>query len=148
MLFRSPLSVELSKGASYAIRLTKAGYEVANRAIDVDDSKDRSLTIELRPRIGIVTIVSDPPDAELIVDGRRRGNASQELRLTATAHRIEIRKNGFEPFVIEVTPKPGFPQYLEVNLLTPEEAVLASMVPVITTSQVMSMRLSSRSSLP
>ncbi|MCZ6517984.1 MAG: PEGA domain-containing protein [Gammaproteobacteria bacterium] len=137
----TPLSVELSKGASYAIRLTKAGYEVANRAIDVDDSKDRSLTIELRPRIGIVTIVSDPPDAELIVDGRRRGNASQELRLTATAHRIEIRKNGFEPFVIEVTPKPGFPQYLEVNLLTPEEAVLASMVPVITTSQGMSMRL-------
>ncbi len=137
----TPLSVELSKGASYDIRLTKAGYEAANRAIDVDDSKDRSLTIELRPRIGIVTIVSDPPDAELIVDGRRRGNASQELRLTATAHRIEIRKNGFEPFVIEVTPKPGFPQYLEVNLLTPEEAVLASMVPVITTSQGMSMRL-------
>ena len=137
----TPLSVELSKGASYDIRLTKAGYEAANRAIDVDDSKDRSLTIELRPRIGIVTIVSDPPDAELIVDGRRRGNASQELSLTATAHRIEIRKNGFEPFVIEVTPKPGFPQYLEVNLLTPEEAVLASMVPVITTSQGMSMRL-------
>ncbi len=137
----TPLSVELSKGASYDIRLTKAGYEAANRAIEVDDSKDRSLTIELRPRIGIVTIVSDPPDAELIVDGRRRGNASQELSLTATAHRIEIRKNGFEPFVIEVTPKPGFPQYLEVNLLTPEEAVLASMVPVITTSQGMSMRL-------
>ena len=137
----TPLSVELSKGATYKIRLTKAGYEAASRAIDVDDSEDRSLAVELRPRIGIVKIVSDPPDAELIIDGRRRGNASQELSLTATAHRIEIRKDGFVPFVTEVTPKPGFPQYLEVNLLTPDEAVLASMPPVITTSQGMSLRL-------
>lgn len=137
----TPLSVELSKGATYDIRLTKAGYEAASRAIEVDDSRERTLTVQLRPRIGIVNIVSDPPDAKLFVDGQPRGNASRELSLTATVHRIEIRKDGFEPFVTEVIPKPGFPQYLEVDLLTPEEAVLASMPPAITTSQGLPMRL-------
>jgi formylglycine-generating enzyme required for sulfatase activity len=137
----TPLSVELSKGSIYDIQLTKAGYEAAGRAIEVDDSRERKLTVQLRPRIGIVKIVSDPPDAELFVDGQRRGNASQELSLTATVHSIEIRKNGFEPFVTEVTPKPGFPQHLAVDLLTPQEAVLASMPPAITTSQGLLMQL-------
>ena len=137
----TPLSVELSKGAVYDIQLTKAGYEAASRAIEVDDSRERKLTVQLRPRIGIVKIVSDPPDAELFVDGQRRGNASRELSLTATVHSIEIRKDGFEPFVTEVTPKPGFPQHLAVDLLPPQAAVLASMPPAITTSQGLLMQL-------
>jgi formylglycine-generating enzyme required for sulfatase activity len=50
-------------------------------------------------------------------------------------HRIEIRREGFEPFLTEITPKPGMPETLNVRLLTPEEAVLAATPRIITNSQ-------------
>ena len=50
-------------------------------------------------------------------------------------HRIEIRKPGFETFQITVTPRPGFPQSIKVELKTPEQIVAESTPRIIHSPQ-------------
>ena len=40
----------------------------------------------------------------------------QTLRLTAVPHEIEMRRSGYEPHRVTVTPRPGFPQTVKVRL--------------------------------
>jgi formylglycine-generating enzyme required for sulfatase activity len=67
-----------------------------------------------------------PSGAELFVDGVSRGAADQTLRLPATAHAIEIRKQGYAPYRATVTPRPGLPQNVDVTLLEGVAATPAS----------------------
>ncbi len=54
------------------------------------------------PRLGVVALTVDPPDAEIYVDGERWAPASGEsrwrIRLPEGRHQIEIRKEGFATF--------------------------------------------------
>ena len=137
----TPVEAELAPGATYKVIVSKAGYSSVSRNVAMASRRGKSLRVELEPRVGVITITSDPADAELVVDGRVRGAANQELTLPARAHRIEVRKDGFEPYVTEVTPKPGLPQVLEIKLLTPEQAILAATPRTITNSQGHILRL-------
>lgn len=75
------------------------------------------MSIDLAPRLGEIEIVADPPDAMLFVNGENRGAARQVLRLPASAHRIEIRKEGYESFTTVIVPRPDFPQTVEATLV-------------------------------
>jgi formylglycine-generating enzyme required for sulfatase activity len=122
----TPLETELAPGSSYSVALSKAGYEPVTREVDLSTSRGATVRVELVARIGNVRITSEPADAELLVDGKPAGKADQELALPARPHRIEVRKEGFAPYVAEVTPEPGLPKVLAVKLLRPEEAVVAA----------------------
>jgi formylglycine-generating enzyme required for sulfatase activity len=136
----TPVDAELSPGRSYKVIISKPGFETATRSVEMESRRGKTLRVELEPRVGVVTIVSDPPDAELYIDGHPRGAAGQTLSLPARVHRIEVRRAGFAPYVTEITPKPGLPETLDIKLLTPEEAVLAATPQVVTTSQGLEMR--------
>ena len=137
----TPVEVELGPGSTYEVIISKAGFATVVRNVSMESRRGKLLRIELEARVGVVKIVSQPPDAELFIDGQSRGVASQELSLPARPHRIEIRKTGFEPFMTEVTPKPGLPEIIEVTLLTPEQAILAASPRTINTSQGLPMLL-------
>ncbi len=77
-------------------------------------------TIALEPRLGEIEIVGDPPDASLFVNGEARGPARQVLHLPSVSQRIEIRKEGYESFVTDITPRPDFPQSIEAKLVNLE----------------------------
>ena len=66
--------------------------------------------------MGEVQVAAEPADAEVLVDGEARGRVGQTLSLTATAHEIEVRRAGYEPHRVTVTPRPGFPQAVRVRL--------------------------------
>ena len=66
-----------------------------------------------------------PADAQLYVNDKLVGSASQELELIALPQRLEVRKEGYESWFSTVTPKPGLPQRFNVQLLTPQQAVIA-----------------------
>lgn len=135
----APLELELVKDQSYDIRLSKAGYDTVSRTVTAGPA--RTLRFELKARRGVIKIISNPPDASLLVDGELIGNANREIELLAVPHRLEVRKEGFESFVKEVTPKPGLPQQIEVSLLTPQQAVLAATPKSVTTGQGLILRL-------
>jgi hypothetical protein len=54
------------------------------------------------PGVGFVRVQVDPPDADLVVDGRYLGRvdgyAQGVVRLPEGPRRLELRKKGFEPW--------------------------------------------------
>ena len=131
----TPLEVEVAKGNSYQVRLSMAGYQTATRSVQVTDAIPVPIAVSLQAKRGKLSINANPADASLYVDGRDMGSATQELELLAVPHRLEIRKPGYETWVAQVTPKPGLPQRLDVQLLTPEQKALAAIPTTVTTSQ-------------
>ncbi|MDP6436660.1 MAG: PEGA domain-containing protein [Gammaproteobacteria bacterium] len=131
----TPLDIEVAKGHSYRLRVSQPGYQTATRTVEVAGGEPVPVDIVMQPRLGVINITASPADATLYVDGRSLGNASQQLELIAVPHRLEIRKAGYESWASQVTPKPGLEQQLDVRLLTPEQAVIAAIPKVLTSSQ-------------
>ncbi|HLE71862.1 MAG TPA: SUMF1/EgtB/PvdO family nonheme iron enzyme [Vicinamibacteria bacterium] len=113
----TPIEIPLTPGAPHLLSVSREGYETETREIEVTAGSREALSLDLAPRLGEIEVVADPPDAALFVNGERRGAARQVLRLPAVAHRIEIHKEGYESFVVEITPRPDFPQTLEATLV-------------------------------
>jgi formylglycine-generating enzyme required for sulfatase activity len=137
----TPLEAEIQSGREHEVIVARPGYEPARRSVSVRRRGAETLRLTLAPRVGIVRVRSDPADAELLVNGESRGAADQELSLPAVPQRIEVRKQGFSPFVTEVTPRPGMPQLIEARLLTPQQALLAATPKTITTGLGQTLRL-------
>lgn len=137
----TPLETELPPGRAHELTLAKPGYEPAKAIADLGSTRGATVRVALTPRIGIVRVVSDPADAELLVDGRPVGAAGTELSLPAVRHRLEVRKDGFVPYQTEVTPEPGLPRVIEVKLLTPGQAAAAAVPRVAATASGMELRL-------
>lgn len=137
----TPLETGLPPGRTHEITLVKDGYEPAKPVVDLTGTRGATVRVTLTPRIGIVRVVSDPADAELLVDGRPVGPAGTELSLPATRHRLEVRKAGFVPYRTEVTPEPGLPRVIEVKLLTAVQAAAAAVPRSEATAAGMELRL-------
>ncbi|MCC7488065.1 MAG: PEGA domain-containing protein [Gammaproteobacteria bacterium] len=137
----TPLETEIAPGRSHTVLVAKPGHETATRSVAVERRGSASLHVELAARLGVVRVESEPPDAEVLVDGVARGPAGQELQLLAVPHRIELRKAGYASYVTEVTPRPGMPQRVQARLLTPQQAVMAAVPKTVTTKQGQELRL-------
>jgi formylglycine-generating enzyme required for sulfatase activity len=121
----TPIEIPLTPDAPHLLEVSREGYETASREMAVGAGANETLLVELAPRLGEVEIVADPPDAELFLNGEKRGSARQVLKLPAVAHRVEIRKEGYQTFEAQIIPRPGFPQTIEatlVNLAVKKEA--------------------------
>lgn len=113
---QTPLTVDLSPDKQHAVQISKAGYEKTNRNIKLASAASKQLHVDLKPRKGIVRLSVEPPDAELIVDGKSWGGVPKKLNLIAVEHKLEFNKKGYLPYQIRVTPRPGFPKQLTVAL--------------------------------
>ncbi len=113
----TPIEIPVTPGAPHRLEVSREGYETASRQVEVEAGRDETLSLDLAPRLGEIEILADPPDAALFVNGERRGAARQVLRLPAVWHRIEIRKEGYETFGVDITPRPDFPQTVEAILV-------------------------------
>ena len=114
---KTPFEIPLRPDVTYTIRISKAGYEMVSRKVKVSSNKVSTITVALTVKEGILYFKVKPADAELLVDGEPMGSVPPELRLPAKAHRLEIRKEGYETFRTVATPRPGFPQEVTVALV-------------------------------
>jgi formylglycine-generating enzyme required for sulfatase activity len=114
---RTPLSLRLSPGRTHHLTLTKPGHATATRELSVAADSGRRLEIELTPEFGEVSVASKPANAEVWIDGQRRGATPLTLELMAIGHAIEIRLEGYAIERANVTAQPGFPQKLERDLV-------------------------------
>jgi formylglycine-generating enzyme required for sulfatase activity len=112
----TPIDVALSPGAQHRLEVFREGYERHSREVEVEAGGREALKVDLRPLLGEIEVVADPPDAALFVNGENRGAARQVLRLPSVSHRIEIRKQGYETFGADIVPRPDFPQRIEAVL--------------------------------
>jgi len=114
---RTPVEIDVRPDVPQVVTLLRDGYEPVRREVSVGSGARESVAVSLQPILGEVVVKARPADARLFVDGKARGVANQTLELPATAHAIEIRKPGYAPHRVTVTPRPGLPQSIDVTLL-------------------------------
>lgn len=137
---QSPIELALSPGVDYQIGLSKAGYGRTERQVRLSAAQSRTINVDLSARTGKVTVAISPEDAEIYLDGRLRGSGPMTFDLPSAPTRLEVRKDGFETFAREVTPRPGYPQTIQVRLLSAEEVRRRSIASSMTTSKGQELR--------
>ncbi len=113
---KTPLTISLQADVQHEVQISKAGYENLARTVQVATGKKKTLAIQLKPEFGVIQFVVEPPDAQLFVDGKNQGPVPAKLNLLAIGHQLELKKPGYETFRTRITPRPGFPQIVNITL--------------------------------
>lgn len=113
----TPLTLGLRPGRTHAITLTNPGYDTETRELSVEADSGRRLEIALTAQFGVVEVVSDPPAAEIYVNGELGGVTPAQLSLLAVAHDLEVRLDGHASQSTTITPRTGFSQRWETALV-------------------------------
>ena len=113
----TPLTLRLRPGRAHAITVTKPGYDTETRELSVEADSGRRLEIPLTAQLGVVEVVSDPPAAEIYVNGELGGVTPAQLSLLAVTHELEVRLDGHAPQSTTITPRTGFSQRWETALV-------------------------------
>jgi formylglycine-generating enzyme required for sulfatase activity len=137
----TPLEVELRPEVEHSIVLTRPGYTTASRTLTLQPGQHSTLSVPMSGVFGEVTVRAQPADAELYVNGERRGNANQTLKLVTSAQQIEVRKAGYAPFTATVTPREGLPQVVEAKLVTQSQARMAAIPASLRTKSGIELKL-------
>lgn len=131
----TPVLVGVTSDRGHEIRAFKVGYAPKSVSVTVPTGKQKNLSFTLTALEGDMAIKTNPPDAELWIDGERRRPEGDTLTLSAVPHELEVKKAGYASYRATIVPQPGFPQELKVRLLTLEEARLEALKQVRTTGQ-------------
>jgi formylglycine-generating enzyme required for sulfatase activity len=137
----TPLEVALAPGENHELTFFKNGYNSNSLSIQTQANEERDITIALEPILMTVSVMAQPEDAELYVDGQFRGAANQTIELMAASQQIEIRKAGFIPYSTEFTSRPGLEQVISVSLKSLEQARLEQIKPVIVSAAGQTLKL-------
>ena len=137
---QSPIKLALSPGIDYEIGLSKTGYGSKSRQMQLEAGVSKKITVDLSARLGKVIISVFPTDASIFIDGKVKITGMKNFDLPSRPHQLEVVKRGYESFKRNINPRPGYPQTIQVKLLTAEEARLRSISPTITNSQGQIMR--------
>ncbi|MBS0422315.1 MAG: PEGA domain-containing protein [Proteobacteria bacterium] len=124
---RTPLELDLPAGVEHEVAVNLAGYATWTRQVFADAGKQISIQAKLEPVGARVTVQGEPNGAQLFIDGADRGRTPQSLELSATEHRIEVRKEGWLPYSGAVTPSKGLDRTIQYRL-SPADRSLASTV--------------------
>ncbi len=131
----APVEVAVRSGERYRLQAFRAGYAPAETSVRLEARSERTLTLTLARLTGTLVVKSQPPEAELIINGKAVGKANQTLNLPTESQRVEIRLAGYAGYSTRITPKEGITQEIKVRLLTLEEARLAALKPQISSPQ-------------
>jgi formylglycine-generating enzyme required for sulfatase activity len=137
----TPLSVTLASTVAHRLRLSKPGYVTTEKTLSLDPAVVEELNVELPAEYGVVFVTSRPADASLLLDGKPAGAATRRLRLTTRPHTLEVRKPGYAPQQVTVTPRVGVSQNVDVILKTIAQAKAAAMPATLTTAAGQVLRL-------
>ncbi len=132
---QSPVTIALSPDIDYEVELSKAGYGNTSRNVRLGAAAAEEITIDMTARVGAVTVKVLPEDATVYVDGRPRGSGTMTLNLSSAPHQLEVKKEGYASFARSVTPRPGYPQTIQVRLLSDAEIEARSTARTMVTSQ-------------
>jgi len=137
----TPATLTLTSGTEHRVRLSKPGYATTEKTISLNPAAAQELTVDLAPEYGVVFVTSRPADASLWLDGKPAGTATRRLRLTTRPHTLELRKPGYAPQQVTVTPRAGVSQNVNVTLKTVARARADAMPATLTTAAGQVLRL-------
>lgn len=117
LLGQTPLTTGIVQG-SHRVRIQLAGFKPWQNEIDVTANSAMNFTgIRLQPADAVVFLVSEPPRANVTVDGEYKGVTPLELALTPEqTSTIRLFKQGYQPASRQVTVGSGSQQRLQLTL--------------------------------
>jgi formylglycine-generating enzyme required for sulfatase activity len=106
-------------------RLTymKPGFYPETRTIMLAAGQEKQIGFQLKPEMGRVEIVAHPI-ATVLIDNKAFGTSPVSTDLSAVAHEITLKKDGYRSVVKRVVPKGDRVQKVSVSLLTEYQARL------------------------
>jgi len=132
----TPVTLELAPGVTHIIQVTRAGYAPWTREIFGQAGQPVQLDARLTALLVPVRVQGTPVDAEVFVNGQAHGKAPVTIELPASRHHIEVRKEGYKPFVTDVALAPGLGRNLDFKLVDPKDVVGNSPARVTTKSGI------------
>ncbi len=97
----TPQTVGVSAGY-HNVLLSMKGYKDWNGTVFVGVGQTKSLNIMLVPSeqnlVGILKLNVSPSDAIVYLDGKKLGNGSQKLTVTAGYHNVVVKKEGYQSY--------------------------------------------------
>jgi formylglycine-generating enzyme required for sulfatase activity len=137
----TPIEIAVTPDREHELTLAKGGSALHRRNLRLASGQRENLAIELTPLVGTMRFRSQPPGAELFIDGESRGRTDLVLELEERTHLVEIRLDGFLPFKTTITPRGQTVGEVNAVLESVAAAAAARRPPVITSPQGVELRL-------
>jgi formylglycine-generating enzyme required for sulfatase activity len=123
---RTPLEVDLPAGIDHEVAVNSPGYAAWTHSVFADAGKKIVLSARLEFVGARVTVQGTPDGAQLFIDGVEHGRTPQSLDLSATEHRIEVRKEGWVTYTGTVTPAQGLDRTVQYRLVSTDRSIALS----------------------
>jgi hypothetical protein len=91
LMGNTPLTIERQAAGAYQLKLHRPPNRDLERIIIIEPGKDLSLMLPLPSAFGKVKITSEPPGAEVFVDGHESWGVTPVLKDTVVAGRYNVR---------------------------------------------------------
>lgn len=118
----TPVQVDLKPGSASVLAVSKPGYAPVSRSFTLASGARESWQLTLQAQLGTVEVDARPADAELLIDGKPSGNGKQTLSLLAVPHTLVLRKAGYRPYELNLTPQPEATRVVRVQLQSEHQA--------------------------
>jgi len=126
---RTPLTLAITPGKAHRLHLLAEGYLPAERSVTLAAAASENLAVTLEAELANLQFITTPAEAELLIDGEPRGNASQTLALPTREHEVTVRARGYATYSTRVTPRKGVEKRFRIRLKTIAEAAAEQPVP-------------------
>jgi len=117
----TPISVTVVPNQPHRLQLYKAGYRLAEQELSLTPDQQLERKLALQQDLVSVRLSVSPSDATVYVDGNKRGQGSQTLKLTTLPHTVSVRKAGYVSQNRDLIPTKRSKQIMSINLLTKEQ---------------------------
>lgn len=113
-----PLNITLNPG-TYTLEVRRAGYNPYRASVSIQAGRTTQIYAQLVPTpppTGTLVVNSNVGGAEVLVNGRRVGNAPVTLSLNAGNYVLEVRRAGYNPYRANVNIQAGRTTQIYANL--------------------------------
>jgi hypothetical protein len=113
----TPWSGELKLG-DHTVQVRRAGYLIVERAVTLQANRDAHLSFapERIAGPGRLRVETEPPDAEIAIDGQAAGVAPYSGEVASGEHSVEISSVGYRSLAQQITLAPGQQVSLRLTL--------------------------------
>lgn len=115
----TPLRLDNINAGSYSVKLVLTGYETQTKTINVVGGQTTKQTFTLKKlssKPGTLKITTVPEGAEVYIDGILVGISNNSFTLSEGTHKVLVRLEGYQDYVVTITVKSGEVKTLTVTL--------------------------------
>ena len=119
----SPIDIPLTPDKQHTLQLKEEGFKTVTQKISVPSGETKKLEFKLKEEKARLTFETRPKNAQLFIDRKYVGAATQSVQLPTRPHLITIQAAGYATYETKITPRPGFEKIIQIRLKTVEEAL-------------------------